>query len=94
MNSTPQTHHLDRRADTLAAAGVAAGEGDDLLNTPQLAQWLGVSTQFLEIARHKGIGPAFVRVSPRRIRYRRADVLAWLAERTRSATAEYTKRRA
>jgi predicted DNA-binding transcriptional regulator AlpA len=78
--ATPQSFHLDRRAEALAEAG--AGNPDDLIDTRALADWLGVSTQWAEIARHRGVGPPFVRVTPRRIRYRRADVLAWLRERT------------
>jgi predicted DNA-binding transcriptional regulator AlpA len=80
-------HHLDRRASTLAEIG--AGAPDDLLPTKAVADWLGVSSQFLEIGRHKGYGPKFVRIGPARIRYRRADVLAWLEERTFASTSQY-----
>ncbi len=79
MNA-PQTHHLDRRAETLAAVG--AGNPDDLLDTHALAEWLGVSAQWCETARRHGIGPRFLKITPRRIRYRRDDVLAWLKART------------
>ncbi len=83
----PLRHHLDRRADALAER--FTGGADDLLSTTALAEMLDVSTQFLEIARHRGLGPQFVRISPRRIRYRRRDVLKWLVERRHSATGEY-----
>ena len=86
-------HHLDRRADHIAQAGVAAGDADDLLNTRTLADWLGVSVQFLEIGRHRGYGPPFIRLSTRRVRYKRSDVLDWLAERTHAVTAEYGRDR-
>lgn len=46
----PIRHHLDRRADRLAEHG--QGNLDDLLNTVEVAAWLGVSIQFLEIGRH------------------------------------------
>ena len=82
----PQTHHLDRRAHHLIETG--DGSPDDLFSTRDLADWLGVSTQFLEIGRSKGFGPRHVVVSPRRIRYRRSDILAWLDERTRSCTSD------
>ena len=85
------TYHLDKRAAALGAAG--AGAPDDLLSTKQLAEWLGVSRQWAEINRSKGLGPPWVRISPTRIRYRRADVLCWLAERTYNATGEYVARR-
>jgi predicted DNA-binding transcriptional regulator AlpA len=89
----PGRHHLDRRASDLAQVGAAAGDADELLNTSAVARWLGLSTPFLEIGRSRGYGPRFVRLSTRRIRYRRSDVLAWLAERTHAATAEYPGRR-
>ena len=83
----PKKHHLDRRAAAIVAQDT--GADDQLLSTRDLAEWLGVSTQFLEIGRHKGYGPKFTRLAPRDIRYRRADVRAWLAERVHSATSEY-----
>lgn len=86
-------HHLDRRADQIAA--VAPGADDELLNTTAVAVWLGCSTQWLEIGRSKGptggYGPRFTRVSERCIRYKRGDVLAWLKKRTFNSTAEYSK---
>ena len=83
----PLRHHLDRRAVELVDDGV--GNPHDLLTTPATAEWLGVSVQWLEIGRSKGYGPSFVRLSPRRVRYRRADVLEWLRERTHRSTAAY-----
>jgi hypothetical protein len=53
------------------------------------AEWLGVSIQFLEIGRHRGYGPKFVRIGPARIRYRRAEILAWLEARTFASTSQY-----
>ncbi len=84
--AAPKTHHLDRRAAELIEAG--AGNGDDLLSTTELCEWLGVSIQWAEIARHKGVGPKYIALSKRRIRYRRSAVLAWLEERTRNSTRE------
>ena len=83
----PKKYHLDKRAADLSLSG--AGDPDDLLNTVELAEWFGLSTQWLEIGRHRGYGPKFLKLSSRRVRYRRSDVLAWLAERTHRATAEY-----
>lgn len=82
-------HHIDRRAAETAAEGAAAGGEDDLLSTSEVAEWLGLSTQWLEIGRTRGYGPRFVRLSPRRTRYLRGDVLAWLRERSHASTAEY-----
>jgi len=83
----PGRHHLDRRAEKLAGENV--GAEDDLLSTRKVADWLGVSTQWVEIGRSKKYGPKFVRVGPRVIAYRRGDVLKWLRERTHASTAEY-----
>ena len=80
----PLMHHLDRRAETLAAYGAAAGSLDDLLTTDQLGKWLAVSHQWLEIGRSRGYGPPFVKMGPRnaRVRYRRSAVVAWLEARS------------
>jgi hypothetical protein len=51
---------------------------------------LGLSPQWCEIGRSKGWGPVFVRIGPRRIRYRRGDVVAWLNARTHARTSEYS----
>lgn len=91
-STAPKHHHLDRRADEIASA--ATGVGDELLTTSQVAAWLGVSIQWAEIARSKNYGPPFQRVGPRVIRYRRADVLAWLKTRTHSCTSEYASGKA
>jgi predicted DNA-binding transcriptional regulator AlpA len=71
-------HHLDKRAAAIAAQA----PGGELLSTQELAHWLGISEQWLELARYKGYGPPYLRLSPRMIRYRRDDVLEWLASRT------------
>jgi hypothetical protein len=99
-SSTPEetvlpsrTHHLDRRAAALAETGAGAGDPNDLLTTEQMAAWLGVSTQWLEIGRVKGYGPPFVRVGPKMIRYKRGDGIKWLGTRTHARTAEYRRRR-
>jgi len=85
-NPPARRFHLDKRAAALIEQG--GGDADDLINTTELAEWLGLSVQWCEIARHKGVGPRWIACSTRRIRYRRSDVLAWLAERTRQSTRE------
>jgi hypothetical protein len=86
----PKRHHLDMRAADIADA--IDGDENDLLDTVQTAAWLGVSVQFLTIGRHRGYGPAFIRLSPRRTRYKKSAVLEWLRSRTHSSTAEYMRR--
>ena len=83
-------HHIDRRAAKLADED--AGADDELLTTREVADWLGVSTQWVEIGRSKNYGPEFVRIGPRVISYRRGDVLKWLKARTHASTAEYSRK--
>jgi hypothetical protein len=83
---SPIRHHLDRRAASLTEC---SEDLDGLLTTRETAEWLGVSTQFLEIGRSRGYGPHFTRLSPRHIRYRRRDVISWLERRTHVSTANY-----
>ena len=49
------------------------------LNTEQASNYLGLSRQFLEIARHKGCGPIYIKLA-RAVRYRRADLDAFIAK--------------
>ena len=81
-------HHIDQRAHTIATD---AGAPEELLSTAQVAEWLGLSTQWLEIGRGKNYGPRFTRLGARSIRYRRCDVAAWLKTRVHTSTAEYSK---
>jgi len=87
----PSSHHIDRRAGDLAQK-YSPGEPDDLFDTKTVAAMLIVSTQFLEIGRTEGYGPKFVRLSTRRIRYRREAIIAWLREREYQSTKDYEKR--
>ena len=61
------------------------------LTTRELALSLGTSKTWLEIRRGRGGGPPFVRLGPGIVRYRLADVLAWLDTLLHSSTAEYEK---
>lgn len=83
----PKTLHLDKRASAILAS--SAGDDDDLLSTRQMAMWLQVSEQWLEIGRHRGYGPPFERLGPRLIRYRRGKARKWLDQRSHFSTAEY-----
>jgi predicted DNA-binding transcriptional regulator AlpA len=85
----PNRHYLDKRA--LAIIDQAEGADDVLLSTPEVAAWLGLSKAWLEIGRskNKGYGPRYIRLSPRRVKYRVGDVKAWLRERAHQRTTEY-----
>jgi len=52
---------------------------DALLSTTETAFLIGLAPRTLEAKRLRGGGPPFVRISARAVRYRRADVVAWVA---------------
>jgi hypothetical protein len=83
--------HIDKRAAKI----VAQSEDDDdaLLSTREMADWLSVSVQWLEIGRARGYGPPFKRLSARSVRYRIGDAREWLRARTYNATSEYSEKR-
>jgi predicted DNA-binding transcriptional regulator AlpA len=90
---SPKTHHLDKRAAAILKADT--GNDDDELLTPEkVAEWFGISTQWLDIGRGKGYGPKYTTLSPRNIRYKRSDVLRWLKSRTFSSVAESRRKSA
>ena len=76
-----EKHHLDKRVESLIAVAAAADD-EDLLDTNAVAKWIGTTPQWLSIGRTNGYGPRFIKVSKRRVIYRRGDVRAWLRERT------------
>lgn len=55
---------------------------DSLMTEKALSTWLGISLPSLQRLRSNGSGPRFVRLSERRIAYRRTDVEVWLDART------------
>ncbi|MFG0251291.1 MAG: helix-turn-helix transcriptional regulator [Phycisphaerales bacterium JB038] len=61
--------------------------GEPLLAPAALATELGVTTKTLERWRMTGDGPPFLRISRKVIRYRKADVEAFLAGRVAASTA-------
>jgi hypothetical protein len=79
--SNPKRHHLDPFAADLAG-NIASGDPDELLDSRTLARLIHVSVQWLEIGRCAGYGPKHVKLNKRVVRYRRADVVAWLRSRS------------
>ena len=63
----------------------------ELLTVEQVSAAYGFPVATLYSWRHRGIGPASVRLGAR-VRYRRADIEAWITERT-EADAEAAQRR-
>ena len=65
----------------LASYAMPAAE---YLNTAQAARYIGMSEEYLEIARHRanGSGPPYVKL-PRAVRYCRADLDSWMKSHRR-----------
>jgi hypothetical protein len=84
----PRKFHLDKRAAAIAAE---PGDDDELLTTSQMATWLGVSVQWLDIGRHAGYGPPFLKLGPHLVRYHRGSGRKWLLARTHHSTSEYAR---
>lgn len=59
-----------------------------LFTSNETAELLGISPQTLAHWRVRGCGPKYLALNPRCIRYRPADVQAWLDARAQESTAE------
>jgi predicted DNA-binding transcriptional regulator AlpA len=60
-----------------------------LVDEREAASILCYSVRALQNWRHRGGGPDFIKVSSRSIRYRRADLEKWIADRTVSNTSQH-----
>lgn len=64
---------------------------DQMMSPKQLGEMLGMNTKALRYWRSRGEGPRYFKLSPNVVRYRRADVEAWLSNaitNTKSTTEE------
>jgi predicted DNA-binding transcriptional regulator AlpA len=57
---------------------MSATINQELLSERELSNWLGLSEPTLFRHRRNGTGPKFIRLSERRIAYRRSAVEEWL----------------
>jgi len=62
------------------------GEALETLTPKEVAEILHTSEAGLAQLRYRGTGPRFVKIGPRKVIYRLADVQAYLDERTRQRT--------
>ena len=60
-----------------------------LLNTKQAANYLGVSSAFLERDRWAGAKIPFIKIGSRSIRYQMSTLNEFITQQTRSSTSEY-----
>jgi predicted DNA-binding transcriptional regulator AlpA len=58
---------------------------DQILSERELCNWLGISEPTLSRHRRDGTGPKFIRLSAKRVGYRRSTVEAWLRGREQQA---------
>ncbi|KAA9019277.1 MULTISPECIES: helix-turn-helix transcriptional regulator [Sphingobium] len=65
---------------------MVADAGDEYLTVENLASYTSLTRDFWNKLRCEGGGPRYVKISARVVRYRRSDVDAWMAERTRLST--------
>jgi predicted DNA-binding transcriptional regulator AlpA len=61
------------------------------LTPPETAEYIRLTERALEDWRYRGVGPRFIRLSGRAIRYRLSDIEDWLADRERTSTSDRGK---
>src|SRR5947209_20333678 len=62
-------------------SAMISNSNDKVLSEREVCNWLGVSEPTLFRHRRDGTGPKFIRLSARRVGYRRSAVEAWLNQR-------------
>jgi predicted DNA-binding transcriptional regulator AlpA len=65
----------------------------EILTEREVSDWLGLSEPTLFRHRRDGTGPTFIRLSARRVAYRRSAVEAWLNHRERRSLSEVDQSR-
>ncbi len=61
---------------------------DRLLSEAEAARFIRYSKRALQNWRVRGGGPRYIKVSPRSIRYRRRDLMAWIEARIQASTSD------
>jgi hypothetical protein len=62
---------------------------ESLLNEQLAANYLGFTARTLQTWRVRGVGPAFVKISKRAVRYRKCDLNSWVSDRIKTSTSEH-----
>jgi predicted DNA-binding transcriptional regulator AlpA len=79
VRPTPDDRSARRRAGSPKREEVPKAGGNDSLWTEQeVAKYLQVAPKTLRSWRWQSIGPRYYRLERRQVRYRRADVVAWV----------------
>jgi predicted DNA-binding transcriptional regulator AlpA len=61
---------------------------DACMRTPEAANYVALAESTLTKMRLTGDGPPFVKVGPRAVAYRKADLDEWLSARVRRSTSD------
>ena len=61
---------------------------ETFLTTPQVADWLGYKEETLRQWRTNGIGPDYIRVLGKLVRYRASDVERWMDEQVQQTDGQ------
>lgn len=69
------------RSGTSRQEGRDSGSTTELLSQREVAMRLGVSARTVEGWRARGVGPPYLRLSARAVRYRSSDLEQWLDRR-------------
>lgn len=59
-----------------------------LLSRDEIEAEYGITRRWLELAALSGNGPAFIKIAPRTVRYRREELERWLSVREVRSTSE------
>jgi len=86
---TPDPAVTKPEAKQIAANPATGPPHSDFLPVKAAAAYLIVSKSFLDKLRSNGGGPEFVRLSARKILYRRTDLDNWARQRRFENTAQY-----
>ena len=85
---TESTEQLSPADAVRATAGAIPGDPDELVKEKRAAEILDVSPRTLQSWRLRGVGPPFVRLSARAIRYGLRGLAAHVAARTVRSTSD------
>jgi hypothetical protein len=81
-----------RQVRSMACSRVPPALADDFLTEAEAAFYLRVSRRSLQRWRYEGGGPAFYRLGPRRLAYKRKDLDNWATAGRAFSTSETTER--
>jgi predicted DNA-binding transcriptional regulator AlpA len=76
---------------SIASCGLGHDDSDALLTSREAAALLRLSERTLERHRTAGTGPRFCALGLRCVRYRRSDLIDWVAAAVRQSTSESSR---